>query len=137
MDDTTTTKRLLLLCHRGGWEHAYQSASAAATAATMGWRVDVVLYFDALARWIDGRLDEADDGEHERVELAEERDVRPPSALFAAARASGRFRVHACSASLGLIDRDVEAIDGTGIDDVIGWPTTIALIEGSDQSLYL
>lgn len=132
-------KRLLLLCHDGGWDRLYQAASAAATATSTGWQVDVVFYFDALRRLLDGTLDEAGDDARlgALVDAADERGVQPPSALFEAARATGSCRFLACSASLGLIGRDPTDVDAASIDEVIGWPTTLALLEQSDRALYL
>jgi len=133
-------KRLLLLCHDGGWDRLHQAASAAATAASTGWTVDVVFFYEALERLLDGTLDEAragDASERVLVDRAEERGVRPPSMVFAAARSTGRCRFMACSASLGLLDRDPTEVDPETIDEVVGWPTTVALLERSDHALYL
>ena len=136
-------KRLLLLCHDGGWDRLYQAASAAATAASTGWRVDLVFYFDALEKLLDGRLDDfeltsGDASKARRLEeTADELGTRAPSRLLRAARSSGSARVLACSASLALIGRDPAEIDGSIVDEVIGWPTTIALIGAADSTLYL
>ncbi len=137
------SKRLLLLCHDGGWDRLYQAASAAATAASTGWRVDLVFYFDALEKLLDGRLDEftlsAGDASKARrlEEAADELGTRSPSRLLRAARAGGNARVLACSASLGLLGRDAAEVDPGIVDEVVGWPTTIALIGAADSTLYL
>lgn len=132
-------QRLLLLCHDGGWDRLHQAASAAATAASMGWEVDVVFYYDALERWLDRTTDDAGDDPRREVlvDRADEAGVRPPSVLFDAARKTGHCRFHACSASLGMLGRDPSDADSTRVDQVIGWPTTLALLERSDHALYL
>lgn len=137
------SKRLLLLCHDGGWDRLYQAASAAATAASSGWRVDLVFYFDALEKLLDGRLDEftlssGDVSKARRLEeTADELGTRSPSQLLRVARAGGNARVLACSASLGLLGRDPAEVDPGIVDEVVGWPTTIALIGAADSTLYL
>ena len=132
-------KRLLLLCHDGGWDRLHQAASAAATAASSGWRVDLVFYHEALEKLLDGRLDEAPEGGRlaEVVDRADERGVVGPAALFDAARRTGRCRVLACSASLGMIGCDPADVDPERVDEIVGWPTTIALLERADHALYL
>ncbi len=133
-------RRLLLLCHRGDFEHLYQATSAAAAATAGGWRVDLVFYFDALARLISGRLDDppSPSGEWTRG-IADRLDDLPlplPSQHLAAARATGRARVFACSASLRLVETE-SVVDRSGIDEVVGWPTVLDLMTSADQTLYL
>lgn len=136
-----SAKRIVLLCHHGGWDRLYQAGSCAATAASMGWRVDVVFYFGALEKLLDGRLDEISleprDAERERIlsERTDEWGTHGPASLFAAARAAGATQVLACSASLALLDPDAGAAADL-VDEVIGWPTTVALMGAADQVLY-
>ena len=138
-------ERLLLLCHHGGWDHLYQAGSCAATAAALGWRVDVVFYFGALDKLITGRLDEVSleprDATRER-ELAariDELGTRGPASLFATAREAGSTQFLACSASLALLGHEPSAAHalGSGVDEVIGWPTTLSLLSAADRVLYL
>lgn len=134
-------KRLLLLCHDGGWERLYQAGSCAATAASMGWRVDVVFYFGALRKLVDGELEsftlEPRDREREERlrDRAEEIGTRGPAALFSAARRGPDTHLLACSASLGLLGLQPESVLAH-VDEVVGWPTTVALMGSADQVLY-
>ena len=128
-------QRLVLLLHDGGWERLFQAASCAATASSTGWTVDVVLYFEALRKWLDGRVDEVS-GSTVSVEAVEERISRPPSALFELARAQGKTRILACTASLGLLGIDPSEA-GDRVDELVGWPTVTALMERAQHVLYL
>ena len=138
-----STRHLLLLVHDGSWDRLYQATSAAATAASTGWRVDLVFYFGALRKLLDGRLDDFDfeqtaSGVHDALgERAAELGTRPPSGLLAAARGAGSCRVMACSASLGLLGVDPVEVDPAVVDEIIGWPTTLDLVARADHTLYL
>jgi predicted peroxiredoxin len=101
----------------------------------------VILFFGALEAWLSGEWDRAprSSGAYTRVELAEriqELDSSAPSQLMAAARRSGRCRVLACSASLSLIGRRDEEL-GERVDEVVGWPTIVHLMQPGTQVLYL
>jgi peroxiredoxin family protein len=134
--------RLLLLCHSGGWDRLYQAVSAAAAAASLDREVDMVFFFGALDRLLRGELDEVrlpGEGAEAAATLErriEETGTRPISAMLADARASGRVRIFACSASTALTGHvPEEAI--TCVDEVIGWPTVIRLMEGAAPILYI
>ena len=133
---------LLLLCHGGGWDRLHQAASCAATAAASGWRVDLVFYHGALEKLVEGRLDEWSleprDPERERrlEDRADEHGTTGPAALLTAARSAGEVRLLACSASCALIGREAQDV-AEHVDEVIGWPTTVALMERADRVLYL
>ena len=134
--------RLVLLCHHGGWDRLYQAASAAATATSMGQRVDVVFFFAALERLVSGRLDELtceprDEAREARLQANAERAGTPPvSGLFAAARATGEARFWACSASIALTGVGPAAVR-EHVDEIVGWPTVLRLIGQAQHVLYL
>jgi len=134
--------RLLLLCHHGGWDRLYQAASAAAAAASMGQRVDMVFFFDALARLAQDRLDDVTlsppdpEAEAALVARAEGSGTRPVSELLAAARATGEARLWACSASLALTGVEEAAVRDR-VDEVVGWPTVVRMLGEADHALYL
>ena len=133
---------LLLLCHEGGYDHLYQMASCAAAATAGGWKVDAVFFFEALEKLAQGRIDELsfsprDAAREERfAERIEEIGLRPPSVNLASARETGRLQLFACSASAAICGCATEELDGI-VDEVIGWPTILRLMEGAAQTLYL
>jgi peroxiredoxin family protein len=134
-------RRLVILCHDGGWERLYQAASCAVTATSSGWRVEAVFYFAALEKLLSGRLDEVtfDPPQPERgqrlADRIDEIDTHGPASLFAAARATGNLGLYACSASCALLDRDPAAALQE-VDQVVGWPTVMGWLERSEHALY-
>lgn len=133
---------LVLLCHNGGWDRLYQALSAAAAAGAAGRPVTLVFYLGALDRLMQGDLDrvELDPPQPGREAVLAERaeSLRLPllSALLATARRTGRVKVLACSASMALGGHEVEAHPGA-IDEVVGWPTVLRLMDQAAHVLYL
>jgi peroxiredoxin family protein len=134
--------RMLILCHSGGWDRLYQAASAAASAATLGRRVDLVFFFHALDRLLKGQLDEvrldpadpmAEAHLEERIDVA---GTLPVSRILEGARATGLVRLYACSASTALMGHEVEEA-AAAVDEVIGWPTVVRLMDGAPAILYI
>ena len=132
------TDRLLLLCHDARWDRLYQAASCAASASAQGDGVDLVFFFGALEKLIDGRLDEftpADEMErYARTSL--ELGSRSVTELLDAARAGGDVRLYACSASTALLGRSIESAQAI-VDEIIGWPTILRLLGKTSRVLYL
>ncbi|MFT3915931.1 MAG: hypothetical protein QM704_18050 [Anaeromyxobacteraceae bacterium] len=96
---------LLVLAHGASWEDRYQAVTVAVTAASLGDRVVLALFFDPLRRLVEGRLDEG----------------APPSAAAAkvgdlgAALEDGRalgLEVVACETAVRLAGLDPEAVRG-------------------------
>lgn len=140
--DSVTSRPLVLLCHAGGWDRLYQAASAAVSAAATGRRVDMVFFFGALEKLLAGALDDvALEPRDVTAEAALSRRIesggtRPVSALLEAARSTGRVRLFACSASLALVGRTPEEA-ADEVDEVIGWPTIVRLMDAGAHVLYL
>ncbi len=138
----TRSSLLLVLCHDPGWDRLYQACSAAATAAAAGREVVLVFYFQALAKLVEGRLDEFSlhprdpEAEARLEERVLEIGTRPPSALLEAARETGRVKLLACSASVHLVGLENEEVR-RHVDEIIGWPTVMNLMGPSAQVLYL
>lgn len=133
---------LVLLCHAGGWDRLYQAASAAASAASVGRRVDMVFFFGALEKLLAGTLDEVTlepvdlDAQRQLTERIAEQGTRPVSSLLEAARGTGLVRVFACSASLALVGRSPEEA-APKVDEIVGWPTIVRLLDAAAHVLYL
>jgi predicted peroxiredoxin len=111
----------VLLMQRGAEDVLYEAA--AMTAAAVSLEIDVTLiWFDAaLEALVSGRL--AEDGE----------DPWSAGRLLAEARETGRVRNLACSASVVGRRVDREAL-GRRVDEIVGWPTAIALIRAAEKS---
>jgi predicted peroxiredoxin len=93
------------------------------TAAAVSLGIDVTLiWFDAaLEALVSGRLSEEDG------------DPSSAGHLFSEARETGRVRFLACSASVVSRRLDRDALDRR-VDDIVGWPTAIALIRSAERS---
>ena len=95
-------RRSGLHLHGSTFAHRSQGASHAITAAAAGDRVLVVLWFDALARWVGGTFDEAvDPGDEAVASRHRALGLPPPSEMLAEARAIGA-RLAACETAVLL-----------------------------------
>jgi peroxiredoxin family protein len=134
--------RLLLLAHGGGFDRLHQLSSCAAAATTQGTSVDIVFFFGALAALVEDRFDEVHleprDPEAEAALSARvlEHQMRPPSDNLKAAAETGLLRTFACSASMALVAAEPEVV-ADKVDDIIGWPTVVRLMEGAGHVLYI
>lgn len=97
---------LVLFVHRGAWEDRYQAATLAVTAAALGERVLVVLFFEPLRLWVDGRFDEGAPPEATSARVASLRET-----LEEARRELG-LEVVACDTAVRLVGLDPAALGG-------------------------
>lgn len=124
--------RLLILAHGGSWDLRYQVSALAASATAVGDRVDVALFFGALDAWVRGAWDRLDPAPPVDPEHLASLDFPPLTALLDGARATGKLRLYACSASarvLGLDPCEVQA----EVDALCGWQTFTKLIAEADR----
>ncbi len=106
---------LVVLLHRAAWTDRYQAVTLAVTAAALGDRVTVALFFDALRLWVDGRFDEGAPPEAGAARVAPLRE-----SLEEARRDLG-LEVVACDTAVRLAGLDPDAIRGT-IDGIATLP---------------
>ena len=111
----------VLLLQRGAEDVLYEAAAMTAAAVSLGIDVTLIWFDAALEALVSGRL--AEEGE----------DAGSAGRLFAEARETGRVRHLACSASVVGRRLDRGALAGR-VDEVVGWPTAIALIRASEKS---
>ncbi len=106
---------LVVLLHRGGWPDRYQAATLAVTAAALGERVTVALFFDALRLWVEGRFDEGAPAEAGAARIASLRE-----SLQEARRELG-LEVVACDTAVRLAGLEPDAIRGA-VDRIVTLP---------------
>ncbi len=106
---------LVVLLHRAAWPDRYQAATLAVTAAALGERVVVALFFDALRLWVDGRFDEGAPPEAAAARVAPLRET-----LDEARRELG-LEVVACETAVRLAGLDPDAIRGA-VDGIVTLP---------------
>lgn len=124
--------RLLIFAHGGSWDRRYQVSALAASAAASGDRVDLALFFGALDAWARGEWDRLDPEPPVDPERLEGLDFPALTSLLEPARASGRLRVYACSASTRVLGLDPSVVQ-SGVDALCGWQTFAKLIAEADR----
>jgi peroxiredoxin family protein len=127
---------LVILAHGGGWDRRFQVSSLAAATAASGRRVDLVLFFAALAAWASDRWDALDPEPPVDASRLAGLDFPPLSELLAAGRADGRIRLWACSASARILGLDLEAVQER-VDVVAGWQTFSRLVREAERVVTL
>jgi peroxiredoxin family protein len=106
---------LVVLLHRGAWADRYQAVTLAVTAAALGDRVTVALFFDALRLWVEGRFDEGAPAEAGAARIAPLRE-----SLEEARRELG-LEVVACDTAVRLAGLEPDAIRGD-VDRIVTLP---------------
>lgn len=124
--------RLLILAHGASWDRRYQASALAASAASAGDRVDVALFFGALDAWARGEWDRLDPAPPVDPGRLASLDFPPLSVLVDSARASGNAHLHACSASVRILDLDPPRVQAR-VDAVCGWQTFAKLVAEADH----
>ena len=123
---------LLVLAHEASWDKRYQVSSLAASAASQGDRVDLALFFAALAAWVGGGWDRLDPAPPLAAGQIESLGFPPLTELLAGARATGRVRLFACSASVRLLGLDAAAVQER-VDLICGWSRFARMIAEADR----
>ncbi len=111
----------VLLLQRGAADVLYEAAAMTAAAVSLGIDVTLIWFDAALEALVSGSLAEEDG------------DPASPGRLFSEARETGKVRFLACSASVVGRRLDRAALDDR-VDDIVGWPTAIALIRSAERS---
>lgn len=129
-------RSIVLHLHGSTFAHRYQVASHAITAAAAGDQVLVVLWFDALARWVEGRFDQPVDPADEGV-AARHADLGlpPPAAMLGEARALGA-RLVACETAVRLAGVEPAAAREK-VDDLPGLQEILNEAAAADLALYV
>lgn len=114
----------------------YQLASQAITAAVAGGGVLVVLWFDALQRWVEGGFDEPLSGEDAEVARRHlELGLPSPERMLAEARQLGVV-IAACETGVRLAGLDPDSLQ-TKIDRLPGLQEIQAAAREAELALFL
>jgi peroxiredoxin family protein len=106
---------LLVLLQHGAWADRYQATTFAITAAAMGEKVVVALFFEPLRLWAEGRFDE---GALPTATVARVASLR--ETLEEARRELG-LEVVACDTAVRLVGLDPAALAGV-VDRIVTLP---------------
>jgi len=128
--------RVFLQLHGETFARRHQVASMAITAAAAGDDVTVVLWFDALRRWCEGRFDEPAHGEDAAVaDRHRALGLPSPAQMLREARELGA-RIVACETGVRLAGLDPAAAREL-VDDVPGLQEIVARAREADLALYV
>ena len=131
----------VIFAHEGTYDKLYQTATIALTAAAMGRKVYIILFFWALKKFYSHTLDqpdfssdyrEASDGILDRMK---EKKVPPLTELLQDARQMG-VHIIVCSAGLDFMGIDKSARPEL-IDDIWGLPKVLTTVEKAETVLYI
>ncbi len=120
----------------------HQGLSVAAAGAAVGRPVDVFLFWWALERLAQDRLDEPDfatAGDSSRQDHADRLEARGmPSLrdLLSHLRQSGTCTLYACTGSLAALGLRPPELEGR-VDQLVGWTTILQLTAGVTDRFYL
>lgn len=130
-------RNIVLHLHGDSFARRYQVVSHAITAAAAGDRVLVVLWFDALRRWIDGTFDQALAGQDGKVAVRHEALRLPAlSEMLQEARLLGA-RLAACETAVRLAGFDPRELPKGRLDALPGLQELLAEAVEADLVLYV
>jgi peroxiredoxin family protein len=95
---------LVVFLHHGTWADRYQAVTLAVTAAALGDRVTVALFFEPLRLWAEGRFDEGAPPEAAAARVAPLRET------LEEARRELDLEVVACDTAVRVAGIDPEAL---------------------------
>jgi predicted peroxiredoxin len=119
----------VLLLQRGSEDVLYEAAAMTASAVSLGLDVTLVWFDHALAALASGSLDAAS----ETADPGRPGTFASAGRLLREARDAGRVRFLACSASALAGSGGIEGVRRR-VDDVVGWPTAVALIRSAEHA---
>ena len=135
-------KRLVIFAQSSTYDKLYQSATIAVTAAAMGEEVYVVLFFEALKKFVEGKTDiedmSAEFQNHGRDVYQKMKEMNPNSItdMIDTVKSLGTLKFLACSANvdfMGLKKEDVLK----KVDEISGLPSILKLVSEADTTLYI
>lgn len=127
---------LLILAHGGSWDRRFQVTSLAASTVAAGRRVEVALFFAALAAWVGGSWDELDPAPPVDAAHLERLGLPPLSEMLRPGREAGLLRLYACSASARFLDLDLARVQGA-VDAILGWQSFAKMITEAERVVTL
>ena len=135
-------RKFVIFSHSGTYDKLYQTATLAVTAAAMGEEVYVVLFFEALRKFVEQRCDEFDmspEFQNQGKDVYEKMKALNPnsiSEMIDTVKVLGTLKFLACSANvafMGLKKEDVLA----RVDEIMGLPSILKLASDAETKLYI
>jgi peroxiredoxin family protein len=128
---STPTPKVVVFLHSGDYDRVHQGLSIAAAAVAAGRRAEVYLFWWALERFLQGRLDEPDftPPREDVADRFETRRLPTLRQLLEHVRESGLGTVQGCTGSLGALGAESLADKGP-IDGWVGWSAILQRTAG-------
>jgi peroxiredoxin family protein len=130
--------KVVIFLHSGDYDRVHQGLSIAAAAVATGRPAEVYLFWWALERFIQDRLDEPDfqPPREDVTDRFETRGMPTLRALREHLRESGLCTVHGCTGSLAALGGESVA-DKQAIDGWVGWTAILQRTAGVVDRFYL
>jgi peroxiredoxin family protein len=135
-------KKFILFLHSGSYDKLYQAVMLATTAASMGSKVYIFLFFWALEKFVNDKLDEimlpaGSQDEHKRLlEAIPQGSSNMLRELLDEVSKMGNLEIYACSGAVKLMKLDEQLVKRK-VDDIIGLPTMLKMAEGAETQLFI
>jgi peroxiredoxin family protein len=135
---STPAPKVVVFLHHGEYDRVHQGLSIAAAAVASGRRAEVYLFWWALERFLQGRLDEPDftPPREDVADRFETRRIPTLRQLLEHLRESGLCTVQGCTGSLGALGAESLADKGP-IDGWVGWSAILQRTAGVVDRFYL
>lgn len=130
--------KVVIFLHAGDYDRVHQGLSIAAAAVATGRQAEVYLFWWALERFLQDRLDEPDFSppREDVTDRFEKRGMPTLRALREHLRESGLCTVHGCTGSLAALGGEAIA-DRQTIDGWVGWTAILQRTAGVVDRFYL
>ena len=135
-------KKFILFLHSGNYEKLYQAVMLAITAASMGSKVYIFLFFWALKKFATDKLDIIEfpagmnDEDRRLLEAVPQGQSNMLKELLSEVGQMGNLEIYACSGAVKLMGLDEELVKNK-VDDIIGLPTMLKMAEGAETQLFI
>ena len=131
-----------ILSHSGSYDRLYQAVTIAVTAASLGDNVYVVLFFDALKKFVEGNMDKEDLSEDmgkEKEKVYKRMKTMNPLSMqemIDTVKPLGSLKFIACSANVEFMGLEKNRVVEK-VDEIIGLPTILKMMKESKNQLYI
>ena len=136
------TSKVAIFLHSGDYDRVHQGLAIAAAAVASGRRAEVYLFWWALERFLQDRLDEPDftPPREDVTDRFETRRLPTLRALLGHLKDSELCTVHGCTGSLAALGAEPQAGEGAGegaLDGWVGWSAILQRTAGVTDRFYL
>ena len=136
-----TSNKVAIFLHSGDYDRVHQGLAIAAAAVASGRRAEVYLFWWALERFLQDRLDEPDftPPREDVTDRFETRRMPTLRALLAHLKESELCTVHGCTGSLAALGGEplAEGAARGGLDGWVGWSAILQRTAGVTDRFYL